>query len=139
MYCNTRILAYSAKYASAFYGASTFVYQVSDEYAMLKAAALNGWPDERACALETLTSIKRAGAEGTLSQHGDNTDGVGLVYDLTERHRLNLRSRRELRALARQASGHRPGVRRTDGPGRRPAYHRLNERPAQACPGGRGV
>jgi len=49
------------------FGAPTFVYQVSGEYAMLKAAALNGWIDERACALEALTSIKRAGADGILT------------------------------------------------------------------------
>jgi porphobilinogen synthase len=131
---NTRILAYSAKYASSFYGpfrdavgsaanlgggnkysyqmdpantdealrevaldlqegadmvmikpgmpyldivrrikdlfkAPTFVYQVSGEYAMLKAAAQNGWLEERACVLEALTSIKRAGADGILSYY----------------------------------------------------------------------
>ena len=49
------------------FGAPTFVYQVSGEYAMLKAAALNGWLDERACAMEALTSIKRAGADGVLT------------------------------------------------------------------------
>ena len=49
------------------FGAPTFVYQVSGEYAMLKAAAHNGWLDERACALEALTCIKRAGADGVLS------------------------------------------------------------------------
>ncbi|HEU0153231.1 MAG TPA: porphobilinogen synthase [Arenimonas sp.] len=49
------------------YGAPTFVYQVSGEYAMLKAAALNGWLDERACMLEALVSIKRAGADGVLT------------------------------------------------------------------------
>jgi len=49
------------------FGAPTFVYQVSGEYAMLKAAAINGWLDERACALEALTAIKRAGADGILS------------------------------------------------------------------------
>ena len=49
------------------FGAPTFVYQVSGEYAMLKAAALNGWLDERACTLEALTSIKRAGADGILT------------------------------------------------------------------------
>ena len=49
------------------YGAPTFVYQVSGEYAMLKAAAGNGWLDERACALEALLSIKRAGADAILS------------------------------------------------------------------------
>jgi porphobilinogen synthase len=129
---NTRILAYSAKYASAFYGpfrdavgskaalgkadkhtyqmdvansdealrevaldlaegadmvmvkpglpyldivrrvkdayqAPTFVYQVSGEYAMLMAAARNGWLDERACMLEALTAIKRAGADAILT------------------------------------------------------------------------
>ena len=49
------------------FGVPTFVYQVSGEYAMLKAAALNGWLDERACVLEALTSIKRAGADGVLT------------------------------------------------------------------------
>jgi porphobilinogen synthase len=38
-------------------------YNVSGEYSMLKAAAANGWLDERACALETLVAIKRAGAD----------------------------------------------------------------------------
>ncbi len=129
---NTRILAYSAKYASSFYGpfrdavgsagnlqgadkfsyqmdpansdealhevaldlaegadmvmikpgmpyldivrrvkqelrAPTFVYQVSGEYAMLKAAAQNGWLDEQAVVLESLLAFKRAGADGILS------------------------------------------------------------------------
>ena len=45
----------------------TFVYQVSGEYAMLKAAALNGWLDEKTCVLETLLSCKRAGADGILT------------------------------------------------------------------------
>jgi porphobilinogen synthase len=49
------------------FGAPTFVYQVSGEYAMLMAAAQNGWLDEKACALEALTAIKRAGADGVLS------------------------------------------------------------------------
>jgi porphobilinogen synthase len=49
------------------FGVPTFVYQVSGEYAMLKAAAGNGWLDERACALEALTSIKRAGADAVLT------------------------------------------------------------------------
>ncbi|KAF1712211.1 porphobilinogen synthase [Pseudoxanthomonas kalamensis DSM 18571] len=129
---NTRIMAYSAKYASAFYGpfrsavgsagnlgkgnkftyqmdpansdealreialdleegadmvmvkpgmpyldvirrvkdefrVPTYAYQVSGEYAMLKAAAANGWLDEQACALEALTAFKRAGADGVLT------------------------------------------------------------------------
>ena len=51
------------------FGAPTFVYQVSGEYAMLKAAAGNGWLDERSCALEALTSIKRAGADGILTYY----------------------------------------------------------------------
>ena len=131
-YTNTRILAYAAKYASAFYGpfrdavgssgnikggnkfsyqmdpansdealyevamdleegadmvmikpgmpyldivrrvkdefkAPTYVYQVSGEYAMLKAAVQNGWLDERECVLEALISMKRAGADGILT------------------------------------------------------------------------
>jgi porphobilinogen synthase len=45
----------------------TFVYQVSGEYAMIKAAAANGWLDERTVALEALLSMKRAGADGVLT------------------------------------------------------------------------
>ena len=131
-FIHTRILAYSAKYASAFYGpfrdavgsakflgrgskhtyqmdpantdealwevgldlaeaadmvmvkpglpyldivrrvkdefrAPTYVYQVSGEYAMLKAAAQRGWLDERAGVMEVLTAFKRAGADGILT------------------------------------------------------------------------
>ncbi|RKZ49497.1 MAG: porphobilinogen synthase [Gammaproteobacteria bacterium] len=131
---NTRILAYSAKYASAFYGPfreavgssanlgtgdkktyqmdpansdealrevdldvnegadivmvkpglpyldivsrvkdtfqmPTFVYQVSGEYAMLKAASNNGWLDERATVMETLVACKRAGADAILTYY----------------------------------------------------------------------
>jgi porphobilinogen synthase len=131
---NTRILAYSAKYASSFYGpfrdavgsaanlaggdkysyqmdpansdealhevaldlqegadmvmikpgmpyldivrrvketfqAPTFAYHVSGEYAMLKAAAQNGWLDERAVVLEALVCLKRAGADGILTYY----------------------------------------------------------------------
>lgn len=47
--------------------APTFVYQVSGEYAMLKAAAQNGWLEERACVLESLLAFKRAGADGILT------------------------------------------------------------------------
>ena len=47
--------------------APTFVYQVSGEYAMLKAAAQNGWLDERACVLESLLAFKRAGADAILT------------------------------------------------------------------------
>ena len=131
---NTRILAYSAKYASSFYGpfrdavgsagnlgggnkysyqmdpansnealrevvmdlqegadmvmvkpgmpyldivrrvkdeflAPTYVYHVSGEYAMLKAAGMNGWIDEKACVLEALLGMKRAGADGILTYY----------------------------------------------------------------------
>jgi len=131
-YVNTRILAYSAKYASAFYGpfrdavgsagnlggankhsyqmdpansnealreveldlregadmvmvkpglpyldivrrvkdcsgVPTFAYEVSGEYAMLKAACANGWLDEKAVVMESLTAFKRAGADAILT------------------------------------------------------------------------
>jgi len=49
------------------FGAPTAVYQVSGEYAMLKAAAQNGWLDEQACVMETLTAFKRAGADAILT------------------------------------------------------------------------
>lgn len=49
------------------FGVPTFAYQVSGEYAMLKAAAANGWLDERACALEALVAFKRAGADAILT------------------------------------------------------------------------
>jgi len=139
-YIHTRILAYSAKYASGFYGpfrdavssatslgkgskstyqmdpansdeaiwevgidleegadmimikpgmpyldvvrrvkdqfkAPTFVYQVSGEYAMLKSAAQNGWLDEKTCVLESLLSIKRAGADGILTYYAMDAAG----------------------------------------------------------------
>ena len=130
-FVNTRIMAYSAKYASAYYGpfrdaaanlgkadkktyqmdpansnealhevaldlaegadmvmvkpgmpyldivrrvkdefqVPTFVYQVSGEYAMHKAAAMNGWLDDEAVMHESLLSIKRAGADGILTYY----------------------------------------------------------------------
>jgi porphobilinogen synthase len=49
------------------YRAPTFVYQVSGEYAMLKAAFQSGWLEERKCVLEALVAFKRAGADGVLS------------------------------------------------------------------------
>ncbi len=51
----------------ATFGAPTFVYQVSGEYAMLKAAAQNGWLDGQACMMESLLAFKRAGADGILT------------------------------------------------------------------------
>ena len=49
------------------FAAPTYVYQVSGEYAMLKAAAQNGWLDEKKCVLESLVAFKRAGADGILT------------------------------------------------------------------------
>ena len=49
------------------FGAPTFVYQVSGEYAMLKAAAQNGWLDEKKAVMESLLAFKRAGADGILT------------------------------------------------------------------------
>ena len=51
------------------FGAPTFVYQVSGEYAMLKAASQNGWLDERAVVMESLLACKRAGADGILTYY----------------------------------------------------------------------
>lgn len=53
----------------------TFVYQVSGEYAMLMAAAGNGWLDERAVAMEALLAIKRAGADAILSYFAGRAAG----------------------------------------------------------------
>ncbi|MGW8310854.1 MAG: porphobilinogen synthase [Thiogranum sp.] len=49
------------------FGAPTYVYQVSGEYAMLMAAAQNGWLDEKAVVMESLLAFKRAGADGILT------------------------------------------------------------------------
>ena len=49
------------------FGAPTFAYQVSGEYAMLKAASANGWLDGEACMMEALLAFKRAGADGVLT------------------------------------------------------------------------
>jgi porphobilinogen synthase len=49
--------------------APTFVYQVSGEYTMLKAAAQNGWLDERGCVMESLLAMKRAGADAILTYY----------------------------------------------------------------------
>jgi porphobilinogen synthase len=51
------------------FGVPTFAYQVSGEYAMLKAAAQNGWLEERAVVLESLLSIRRAGADAILTYY----------------------------------------------------------------------
>lgn len=49
------------------FGRPTFAYQVSGEYAMIKAAGQNGWIDETAVTLESLLAFKRAGADGVLT------------------------------------------------------------------------
>ena len=49
------------------FGVPTYAYQVSGEYAVLKAAAMNGWIDGEACMMEALLSFKRAGADGILT------------------------------------------------------------------------
>lgn len=49
------------------FGVPTFVYQVSGEYSMIKAAAEKGWLDEKSVVLESLTSIKRAGADAIIT------------------------------------------------------------------------
>jgi porphobilinogen synthase len=57
------------------FGMPTFVYQVSGEYAMIMAAAGNGWLEERAVALEALTAMKRAGADGILTYFAKRAAG----------------------------------------------------------------
>ncbi len=57
------------------FGVPTFVYQVSGEYAMIMAASQNGWLNERAVVLESLLSIKRAGADGILTYFAKRAAG----------------------------------------------------------------
>jgi porphobilinogen synthase len=49
------------------FGLPTFAYQVSGEYAMIKAAAQNGWLDEERAMMESLMAFKRAGCDGILT------------------------------------------------------------------------
>ncbi|MFN8160409.1 MAG: porphobilinogen synthase [Solirubrobacterales bacterium] len=56
-------------------GAPLAAYQVSGEYSMLKAAAANGWLDERSAALEALTSIRRAGADVIVTYYAKEAAG----------------------------------------------------------------
>jgi len=56
-------------------GAPVAAYHVSGEYSMLKAAAANGWIDEQAAVLETLTSIRRAGADAIVTYHAKEAAG----------------------------------------------------------------
>ncbi len=54
------------------FGVPTFAYQVSGEYAMLKAASQNGWLDEKAVVLESLLAFKRAGCDAILTYYAKN-------------------------------------------------------------------
>jgi porphobilinogen synthase len=56
-------------------GAPVGAFQVSGEYSMLKAAAENGWIDERSAVIETLTSIRRAGADLVLTYYAKQAAG----------------------------------------------------------------
>jgi porphobilinogen synthase len=56
-------------------GAPVAAYHVSGEYSMLKAAAANGWIDERAATLEALTSIRRAGADAIVTYYAKEAAG----------------------------------------------------------------
>jgi porphobilinogen synthase len=56
-------------------GAPLAAYHVSGEYSMLKAAAANGWIDERAAVLETLTAIRRAGADAIVTYYAKEAAG----------------------------------------------------------------
>jgi porphobilinogen synthase len=59
--------------------APTFVYQVSGEYAMLKAGGMNGWINEKTCAMEALLAFKRAGADGILTYYA--LDAAAWIKD----------------------------------------------------------
>ena len=61
------------------FGVPTFVYQVSGEYAMLRAAFQNGWLEERRCVLEALVAFKRAGADGILTYFA--LDAAGWIRE----------------------------------------------------------
>ena len=65
--------------AKSTFGVPTLVYQVSGEYAMLKAAAQNGWLDGEACMMESLLAFKRAGADGILTYYA--MEAAALLMD----------------------------------------------------------
>lgn len=62
------------------FGVPTFAYNVSGEYAMLKAAAANGWLDYESCMMESLLAFKRAGCDGILTYSA--LDAAQLLKDL---------------------------------------------------------
>ena len=120
-------------------------YQVSGEYSMLKAAAANGWIDERAAALETLTAIRRAGADVIFTYYAKEAaawlavrapqpklrsrkDGAAIPLDETDKRLMNLlqssfpldaravrAARRRGRARPRRADGRAPSACSTSG------------------------
>jgi porphobilinogen synthase len=67
----------------ATFGVPTYAYQVSGEYAMLKAASQNGWLDEKAVVMESLLAFKRAGADGILSYYALEVARWLKLADLT--------------------------------------------------------
>ena len=56
----------------------TFVYHVSGEYAMLKAAVQQGWLEEKNCVMETMLSFKRAGADAILTYYAKQIAEWGI-------------------------------------------------------------
>ena len=82
----------------------TFAYQVSGEYAMLKAAAQNGWLDHDAVMLESLLAFKRAGADGVLTYFA--LDAARLLQNAMTRNvprHAHLRNQRLAGHRARRA------------------------------------
>ena len=86
------------------FGMPTAVYQVSGEYAMLKAAAQAGWLDERACVLEALTGMKRAGADAILTLLRARCGAVAQRQRLAPCQQLRERLRTQARVFARPAA-----------------------------------
>ena len=85
-------------------GAPVAAYHVSGEYSMLKAAAANGWIDERAAVLETLTSIRRAGADAIVTYYAKEAAGVASAEGPAVEGALAARTARRSRST-RPTSG----------------------------------
>ena len=81
------------------FGVPTAVYQVTGEYAMLKAAAQNGWLDERACVLEVLTAFKRAGADAILTYFALAAARLARASDSAEPSVRRTRAARRARSV----------------------------------------
>ncbi len=93
------------------FGVPTFVYQVSGEYAMLQAAAAQGWIDGPACMMESLLGFKRAGADAILTYFALDA-AARLQGRLGPQQGLDLRQPGSLRALRPPAGPAAPGARR---------------------------